>query len=122
MNIKITGRHMEVTEAMRSYIQKKITKLSKYYNRISEMEVIVDGDGLNHKIEIIVKVDNHQPFVVHHSCEDAYACFDSAIDKIERQITRFKEKSRNRKRRTGTAESTAGILESREDKEILEDT
>ena len=45
---KITGRHMEVTEAMRSYIEKKIAKLQRYYNRISEMEVIVEEEGLHH--------------------------------------------------------------------------
>lgn len=117
MNTKITGRHIEVTDAMRNYVAKRIAKLSKYYNRISEMEVIVDGEGLNHIIEIIVRADNHQPFVVRQTNDDAYAAVDAAVDKIERQLTRFKEKSRNRKRRTGTAEVTADILQAQEDKE-----
>ena len=111
MHMKITGRHMEVTEAMRSYMEKKITKLKRYYNRISEMEVIVEEEGLHHKIEIIVKADNHQRFVVQHAAEDGYACFDAAIDKIERQLTKHKEKSRNRKGRIGAAEAAVEIME-----------
>lgn len=100
MHTKITGRHMEVTSAMRTYVEKKISRLGKYYNRISEMEVVVDGEGLNHVIEIIVKADGRQRFVVRQTGEDAYACVDTALDKIERQLTRHKEKARERKRRT----------------------
>ncbi len=111
MHTKITGRHMEVTEAMRSYVEKKISKLQRYYNRISEMEVIVEEEGLHHKIEIIVKADKHQRFVVQHTAEDGYACFDAAIDKIERKLTKHKEKSRSRKGRIGAAEAAFEIME-----------
>ena len=117
VNTIITARRMDVTDALRSYTEKKITKLVKFNNRISEIEVIIDGEGLNHKIEIIVKADNHQRFVVNNSAEDAYACIDTAMDKIERQLTRDKEKTRDRKRRTGTAEATAEVIQTSEDEE-----
>ena len=112
---------MEVTEAMRSYVEKKISKLQRYYNRISEMEVIVEEEGLHHKIEIIVKADNHQRFVVQHSAEDGYACFDAAIDKIERKLTKHKEKSSSRKGRIGAAEAAVEILENQPTQEKGED-
>ena len=108
---------MEVTEAMRSYVEKKIAKLQRYYNRISEMEVIVEEEGLHHKIEIIVKADKHQRFVVQHTAVDGYACFDAALDKIERKLTKHKEKSRSRKRRIGAAEATFEIMENQPSKE-----
>lgn len=111
MNIQISGRHLEVTEAMRAYVLKKVGRLQKHYNRISELEVVVDGAGLQQKIEIIVKADNHQRFVVQHTAADAYACFDEALDKIERQLTRHKEKSRSRKGRVSAAEASLGALE-----------
>jgi len=102
---------MEVTEAMRSYVEKKISKLQRYYNRISEMEMIVEEEGLQHKIEIIVKADNHQRFVVQHTAADGYACFDAALDKIERKLTKHKEKSRSRKGRIGAAEAAVEMME-----------
>jgi len=111
MHTKITGRHMEVTEAMREYVNKKLPRLKKYHRRISEIEIIVDGEGLHHKMEIIIKADNHQRFVANHRAEDAYACFDTALDKIERQLVKHKEKSRNHKGRTGAAEATAEIID-----------
>lgn len=111
MHTKITGRHMEVTESMRSYVEKKISKLQRYYNRISEMEVVIEEEGSQHKIELIVKADNHQRFVVQHTLEDGYACFDAALDKIERKLTKHKEKSRIRKGRIGTAEAAFELME-----------
>jgi putative sigma-54 modulation protein len=106
---KITCRHMEVTDAIRSYVEKKISKLHKYYNRISETEVTISSEGLVHKVEIILKADNAQNFVVRHSEEDMYACIDAGIDKLERQLTRHKEKSRTRKGRISTADASAGF-------------
>ncbi len=111
MHIILTGRRIELTEAMRAYAEKKLARLSKHYNRISEMEVVVDEEGLHHKVEIIVKADNHQRFVVNEVAEDAYACLDGAVDKIERQLTRHKEKSRDRKKRVGTGELAAEVAE-----------
>lgn len=111
MHIILTGRRIALTEAMRTYAEKKLARLSKHYNRISEMEVVVDEEGSQHKVEIIVKADNHQRFVVNEVAEDAYACLDGAVDKIERQLTRHKEKSRDRKKRLGTGELAAEVSE-----------
>ena len=113
MLTKITGRHMEVTEALRSYVDKKVPRLSKC-NRIAEIEVVFSNEAMVHKVEVIIKADHHQRFVVSQTAEDAYASFGSAIDKMERQLIRHKEKSRNRKGRTGAAEATAEVIEAQE--------
>lgn len=115
MQTVIIGRHMEVTDAIRNHIEKKLVRLQKYYNKISEIRVVIESEGLGHKIEIIVNADNRQPFVVAQAGEDMYACFDSALDKIERQLVRHKEKSRNRKGRTSTAETSVDFIEGQDD-------
>ena len=115
MRINIIGRHIEVTEAIHDYVEKKISKLSKYYNRISEIEVVVAEEGLTKKVDILIKAEHSQRFVVSESGEDLYACVDTGVDKIERQLTRLKEKSRHRKGRTGTAQATSDVLESQEE-------
>ena len=111
---KISGRHMDVTDAIRDFVEKKIARLSKFYNRISEIEVVLNTEGLVKKVEIIVNVDHAKPLVVHEAGEDMYASLDAAIDKCERQLTRHKEKSRDRKHRSSAAEITEDILESRD--------
>lgn len=117
MQTKISARHMEVTEAMRSYVDKKMSRLSKYYNRISEIEVVFDAEGTRFLSEIIVNTDHHQPFVVTEKGDDMYACLDLALDKIERQLVKHKEKSRSHKGQAGAAQMTAEILEAQADKE-----
>ena len=112
MRVNITGRHMDMTDALRNYIEKKTSRLVKYHNRISDMEVVVEEEGNKKKVEIIIKVDHAEPFVVTERGEDMYACIDMSVDKIERQLKRFKEKSRIRKGRTGTAEAASEVAES----------
>lgn len=114
MITKITGRHMDLTDAIRNYAEKKVARLQKHSRKISEMNVIIDTEGNTHKVEIIVKTDHHQPFVVTVVEEDAYACIDAAIDKIERQITRHKERAHGHKGRMGAAEASADALENQE--------
>jgi len=114
----ITGRHLELTESMRDYAQKKVGRLSKYSKRLSEIEVTIDSSGTNNKVEIIAKVTNHvSPFVVTSSNEDAYACVDMAVDKMERQLVKDKEKTGNHKSRTCTSEATSDAIESKESEE-----
>ncbi|MCP4709005.1 MAG: ribosome-associated translation inhibitor RaiA [Planctomycetes bacterium] len=120
MHIRITGRHMDVTEAMRSYVDKKIHRLEKYNNRISEMKVVIEGEGQHHKIEIIIKADNHQRFVANDVNEDAYACFDAALDKVERQLVKHKEKVSNHKGRVGAAEASVEIIDIQDSKDQAE--
>jgi len=117
VNKKITGRHMEVTDAIRNYIDKKIERLQKHYDRLSEMEVILAEEGTGCKFEIIAKADHHAPFVVQQLGEDMYACLDKAVDKLERQLTRHKEKSRTHKGRAGAAEATVDLLASENSQE-----
>ena len=71
----------------------------------------MDLEGLQHTIEIILKVDHAHRFVVRESGEDLYACIDKSMDKVERQLTRRKEKSRARKGRVGTSQATSEFLE-----------
>ena len=120
MLTKITGRHMELTDAIRNYAEKKITRLQKYHSKISEMEVIIDTQGNIHKVEIIAKTDHHQPFVVHVTDEDAYASLDRAVDKIERQLTKHKEKARSHKGRMGAAAASADVIETKNKNESSE--
>ena len=114
MRMNVTGRHMEVTDAIRAYAEKKTAKLRKYHDHISEMEVILEGDGQRHKVEILVKADRHQPFIVNESGHDLYACLDNAVDKLERQLTKHKEISHHHKGRVGASEASVDAIEAHE--------
>jgi putative sigma-54 modulation protein len=98
----ISGRHIDITEAIRAHAEEKTSKLPRYYNSINQVEVIVDGsDGGNIGVEIIARGEHSNVFVATESGDDAYTCIDKAAHKIERQLTKKKTKERNKKHTGG---------------------
>jgi ribosomal subunit interface protein len=89
---------VEITEALRAHAHEKTSKLPRFYNSINQIEVIIDGsDGGKTSVEIIARGEHSNVFVVTESGEDAYACIDVAVHKLERQLRRKKEKQRDNK-------------------------
>jgi putative sigma-54 modulation protein len=100
----ISGKHIEITQAIREHAEEKTSKLPKYYNSINQVEVIIDGSqGGNTSVEIIARAEHSKVFVGTETGDDAYRCIDMAVHKIERQLRRKKSKERDNKH-TGTAE------------------
>ena len=101
MIVTVASRHMEVTPALKAFAETKANKLLKYYDRIQEIEVILDSGkelGKDHtRVEMIVNAEHKQMFIAHHGDGDAYACIDMCVEKLERQLTDHKDKIRNRK-------------------------
>ncbi len=97
LQISITERHTAVTDAVKDYAAEKANKLVKYYDRISAIEVILDGAQDQGTVEIIVKAEGTDDFVARVSNGDFLAGIDVVVSKLERQITKHKERHRNRK-------------------------
>jgi putative sigma-54 modulation protein len=95
--ITVTGRHMEVTAALKSFAEDKVNKLTRYYDRIQEIEVIFDAQKDSTHVEIIVNAEHKDVFIARESDGDAYTSIDLCINKLERQLTEHKKKYRNRK-------------------------
>jgi putative sigma-54 modulation protein len=100
--ITVTGRHMEVTPAIRDYAEEKAAKLERYYDALQGIEVVADRSDPNHyAVEMIASIPHHQPLVASNTDTDLYASIDAVVDKLERQLTDHKEKIRNRKHNPG---------------------
>ena len=98
---------MEVTEPLRVYADQKANKLTKYYDRIQEIEVVFDASKGVVNLEMIVNAEHGDTFLAHHGDGDAYACVDECVHKLERQLTEHKQMFRNRKHpETGTTTGT----------------
>ena len=97
MLVTISSRHMDVTEALKTFAEQKANKLTKYYDRIQEIEVIFDAGKDRTSVEFIVNAEHKNMFVDHHKDGDAYACIDACVDKLERQLSDHKKRIRNRK-------------------------
>ncbi len=106
MIVTVSSRHMEVTPAMKQFAEQKAAKLTKYYDRIQEIEVVFDaGNEKTSKekvrVEMIVSAEHRNMFIAHCEEGDAYACVDACIDKLERQLSDHKKMFRNRKHDVG---------------------
>ena len=97
MEFKISGRHMDITDTMREYAQRKTERLHRYYDRIQEIEAVIEKSDRLFEVEVIVDVEHAQPIMAKETSEDPYAAIDAVADKLERRLTDHKEKLRNRK-------------------------
>ena len=88
--IIVTGRHVEITEAMREYAHKKIEGLHLDYPRIMEAKVILDVQKSQQSAEIILFCANHIVIEVKSASDDIYAAIDESISKIARRMRKFK--------------------------------
>lgn len=98
MDILITGRHVEITDAINTHAQEKVSKLDRYFDKLSKVEAVVSKpDAREYEVELIAHIDgtDHMIASAHH--EDLYHGFEQAVNKMERQLTDHKEKLRNRK-------------------------
>jgi len=98
----ITGKHIDIAEAVKEHAQQKASKLPKYYDSINQVEVIIEGgQGNNNSVEIIARAEHSRVFVVTETGEDIRRCIDVAVHKLERQLRKKKEKERDNKHVSG---------------------
>ena len=108
----VRGENIEVTEAIRDYVEKKVGKLERYFNDVPEATAHVNLKVYTEKtakVEVTIPL----PFLVLRAEEtspDLYASIDLVVDKLERQIRKFKTKINRKSRETALVPPTDGDL------------
>ena len=90
--IKVTGRHVSVTEPIKDYATSKVEHLHLDYPRIIEAHVILDVEKHRHFAEIILHCTNHITIEASHETDDMYASIDGVAAKIAQQMRKYKTK------------------------------
>ncbi|WP_108649207.1 ribosome hibernation promoting factor [Dongshaea marina] len=91
MQINLTGHHVEVTPALRDYVENKFTKLERRFDHINQVHVVLNVEKLDQIAEANLHVNGGEIFA--NAChQDMYAAIDGLIDKLDRQIIKHKEK------------------------------
>ncbi|MEC9374612.1 MAG: ribosome-associated translation inhibitor RaiA [Planctomycetota bacterium] len=99
MRIEVTGRGIDLTDAIERHADTKCQKLLKFYDGIMEIRVVLEkASNVEFSAEIVADVVKHDNFVAVGKGEDIYGCIDQAVDKMTRQLHDFKEKLRDVKR------------------------
>ena len=90
-NVTVTGRNVQVTDAMKAYAMEKIAKIERFSTRIIDLVMTMDIQKLDHRVDIMIKL-NDILIKSHAVSENMYASIDLAIDKIQSQIRRYKRR------------------------------
>ena len=91
MQINLTGHHMDITEALRNYVDSKLVRLERHFDHVINVHVILSVEKLRQKAEATLHLNGAEVFA---DCveEDMYAAIDGLIDKLDRQVKKHKEK------------------------------
>ena len=91
MNLSVSGHHLEVTPALRSYVQLKIGRVRRHFDQVIDAHVILTASKAKHKAEVTLHVRGKD---LHCESEegDLYAAIDLLADKLDRQILKYKDK------------------------------
>ncbi len=91
MQINITGHHVEVTPALRAYVTEKMQRLIRHFDQVNSIHVILNVEKLQQQAEATVNAGGHTIFAT-ETAMDMYASIDGLIDKLDRQVRRYKDR------------------------------
>ena len=91
MQINLTGHHVEVTPTLRNYVTKKLGRVTRHFEHVTSIHVILTVEKQSHKAEATVHVAGADLFA-NASHVDMYAAIDALADRIDGQVRRHKDK------------------------------
>lgn len=94
MQTNITGHHVEITSALRDYVDNKLERLERHFDHITDVHVILTVEKQQHKAEASLHLKGHHLYA-DDSQADMYAAIDGLIDKLDRQVVKQKEKMKD---------------------------
>ena len=99
MNLTISGHHLEVTPALRSYVTTKLDRIIRHFDQVVDVKVLLTVENLKEKerrqrAECSIHVKGSDMFA-ESSHEDLYAAVDDLVDKLDRQVVRHKSRVKN---------------------------
>ena len=97
MQINLTGHHVDITPAIRSYVENKFVRLERHFDNMTRIQVILSVEKERQKAEASIMV-NKGNIYADSQHEDMYAAIDSLLDKLDRQIKKHKEKLTDHRR------------------------
>ena len=96
MNINLTGRHLEITPAIREHVTAKLGKINRHFDNLIDINVILSVDKLKQKAEATVHMSGKTVFAETDD-SNLYVAIDNLVDLLDRQIIKHKDKNSARR-------------------------
>lgn len=121
MNIDIAARHMDLSNGIREYILDRGSRMNRYFEGVVRCEFVLDQEAGKHSVEIKVHAPRND-LTAKFAHEDVHAAVDGALDKIEQQMRRLKDKFKDHHRGDRGAAARKGAEEPGEEtyQDVLE--
>ena len=94
MQINVTGHHVDVTPPLRQYVIEKMERVSRHFDAVISVNVVLTVERHNHQAEVTVHAPKRS-LHANHAADDMYAAIDGLVDKIDRRVRRHKDKLHN---------------------------
>ena len=95
MDIRYLGKNLSVTQGMKEHMQEKLVKLEKYSPKLVESHVVLKKEKYLFAAEITLLAKNLRAYGEGASKENIYTAIDKAYERIEKQLKKFREKTKN---------------------------
>jgi len=91
MQLNVTGHHIEVTAALRGYVEKKLDRIARHFDQVIDVHCVLTVEKLRQKAEATLRVSGN---TIHADAteENMYAAIDLLVDKLDRGVKKHKEK------------------------------
>ena len=100
MQLNLSGHHVEITSALRSYVSNKMERLERHFDHVTNVHVVLSVEKLRQKAEATLHASGANLFAESEH-EDMYAAIDGLTDKLDRQLKKHKEKVKNHRQSEG---------------------
>lgn len=94
MQINLTGHHVDITSSLREYVTTKFSKLEKHFDHINNVHIVLTVEKLKQSAEATIHLKGNELFASANN-EDMYKAIDSLIDKLDKQVLKYKGKISN---------------------------
>ena len=119
MQFSLTFRHMDATDALKSYTEERLGRIKKYFPDPISCNVVLSANRFNHRVDVSLKLHNGFQIAGRETTENMYSTIDLVAAKIERQVRRYKDKLRDHKGREGLGQAVTHsvVMEQAENEE-----
>lgn len=101
MHIILSGHHVDITDALRQYVNSKMERLERHFDSVTDIHVVLSVEKLRQQAEATLHLSGNKLFA-DATDEDMYAAIDALVDKLDRQLKKHKEKITDHHRSEGS--------------------
>ncbi len=110
MKTTVTGRHIEITPALRAHVEERVDHLTRFSGEATDATVVLSVEKYRHQAEVSLNV-NGVLIQAKEETSEMYASIDEAVAKIERQLKKYKDRQHTRRQRPAATVGEAEVSE-----------